>query len=129
MTLADVKYNLDNLSFTINAAGRAKTGMTCGKLLFTEKVLMTNKKSGSVASFSTSFTFSIRQGEQSTNRSGWSSTTSGIYFSFLSNSIVVDPPRLNNEMQNPIDIIRETNGSGSARPGQYFAVEIDTYNN
>ncbi|KAG0563631.1 hypothetical protein KC19_8G046800 [Ceratodon purpureus] len=129
MTLADVKYNSNTLSFTINAGGRAKTGMTCGKLFFTEKVRMTNKKSGSVASFSTSFTFSIRQGEQSSNRSGWSSLTSGIYFGFLPNSIVFDPVWLKDEMQNPIDIIRATNDSCSAYFSQYFAVEIDTYNN
>lgn len=85
----NTQYNADNLSFTIDASGPIARRLACVKLLYKDMVQMKNHKNSgnSVASFRTSFTFSITQQEGLTNRSGWIRYVVGFVLTFVSENI------------------------------------------
>lgn len=88
LTFAEIQHNTDPQSFTVNPIphGLLTASLFCVKLLYKDKVRMKNGESSAVASFSTSFTFSVTkfQREQFSNRSGWLEHSFGLMFTQVS---------------------------------------------
>ncbi|KAG0563603.1 hypothetical protein KC19_8G044600 [Ceratodon purpureus] len=106
LTSGESQYDPRNFSFNVNPeASVFFPRLECVKLFYKDLVRMKSGESNAMASFSTSFTFSITQG-QFTNRSGWLGHAYGLMFIFGSEDFLL-----------------------GANAGKYFGVEFDTYNN
>jgi hypothetical protein len=111
LTFGETQHRPENLSVTVNPIPDSllTRRSLCVKLLYKDTVRMKSRESSAVASFRTSFTFSITQSQEKfTNRTGWLGHAFGFMFNFISVSGQWD--------------------SRSKRTGvKYLAVEFDTY--
>jgi hypothetical protein len=74
----DTAYNQDNSSYELNVGGVSGLGgYSCSRLVYKDTVWMLDKASGTVASFSTSFTFSFTSKNLSSSTCG-----DGLVFTF-----------------------------------------------
>ncbi|KAG0570133.1 hypothetical protein KC19_6G141200 [Ceratodon purpureus] len=118
----DVMHAPANTSILLNSRGTNTSSRTCGKLLFKDRVRMKDSASGAVASFNTTFTFTITGPNYMSDETGFLHGD-GMAFTFLrSNSNFTDE-----SFGASMCLIKEENdGKASNR---LFAIEFDTFRN
>lgn len=120
LTLGDAHHVPHNLSVNLNAFRKGSSG----RFMFTkEQVRMKNRESGKVTSFSTSFTFSITQGD-GMDRKSTQTQSSGFALTSASISEFVGKDSWTGDFKR----VTSAHEIGS-RTLKFFVVEFDTFQN
>jgi hypothetical protein len=118
----DSSFLVSESSFLLNPLGSFQTKGSCGKRYYKDKVRMKDLlRGGAVASFSTSFSFSIPGQDSWHDSTGWLHGD-GFAFTFATDNSTVG------SSGGSMCLIPELN-NGNGASNRLFAVEFDTYRN
>jgi hypothetical protein len=118
----DSSFLVSESSFLLNPLGSFQTKGSCGKLYYKDKVRMKDLlPGGAVASFSTSFSFSI------TGQDSWHDSTGWLHGDGFAFTFATDNSTVGSSGGSMCLIPELNNGNGASN--RLFAVEFDTYRN